>query len=601
MKKLFYQSSLYLSILLFGLIFIRFTAVDSTIKPVRADTTVTEGDSGSCYTLFLPIMLNNADTDQPVEGGGSEGAIPTLSCSDPDPDTDDQPDVFPDFNGDGYGDLVMGNPNEDIEQGITYLDGGAVHVIYGTENGLVAWSANAVVNDQMWYRGVDGLDDTAVDAYDRFGSAIGLGDFNNDDFDDVAIGVPGSLVDGIEGAGVVQVLYGSADGLTVENTQTWSQGHISIAGQPQDSDGFGQTLAVGDFNNDGNDDLAVGVPEESVGDEEEAGAVNIIYGSANGLTGAGDEILTQDDIDIEGMVAEEDDGFGRTLVAGDFNGDGVDDLAVSSPNEDTSESTANAGSVHIFYGTSGTGLYHSTTGTNAQNIQADSPGIDNLMELGDRFGSTLAAGDFNGDDIDDLAIGTPYETHGGGASAIQNAGAVNIVFGSESGLDTTTSPPIFSQASPGAAGTPIDYELFGRSLTAADFNNDGFDDLAVGVPFEDLGGVLIGAVHIFYSDETGPTTISDELIYDGGLPEHLDRFGYAVTAVDTNGDGYPELVSSAIEDDPQELEVQDVGSVFVFSSNSDGVSQPDFQNWYQGKDGAAGVPEPGDQVGSILP
>ncbi len=593
-------------LLLVGIILSGATAVSGQTRLAVANETAVETASVSCYNAFLPLIVQgDGATFSTIQGDVIQPpAPPPEPPSDPcaNPDSGQDIDVFPDFNGDGYGDLLMGIPNESVMQGLNYPQAGAAHALYGTANGFVALAANAAVDDQLWSRATAGLGDTAVDSFDYFGSAIGLGDFNNDGYDDAAIGVPGSYVNGEKGAGVVQVLYGSANGLTAVGTQTWSQGHVSILGAPEADDGFGEALAVGDFNNDGHDDLAVGVPRESVDDVVQAGAVNIIYGSANGLTGAGDEILTQDVEGYDASSAEEDDLFGHTLEAGDFNGDGIDDLVVSSPYEDTSPETGGAGSVQIFYGNSGTGLYHATTGVNAQNIQADSPGIDNAMELGDRFGFTLAVGDFNGDGKDDLAIGTPYETHGAGASSIQDAGAVNIVFGSDAGLDTTTSPPILSQATDGAAGIPYDYELFGFSLTAADFNNDGFDDLAAGIPFEDVSEVVqIGAVQIFYSDENGPSTVGDDLIYDAIYPDDLDRFGRAVTAVDSNGDGYPELIASATGDDPQELEIDDVGSIFVFFSDSDGVSQTDFQNWYQSKDGMSGTPENGDQIGKVLP
>src|SRR6266508_552874 len=103
-----------------------------------------------------------------------------------------------------------------------------------------------------------------------------------------------------------------------------------------------------DFDNDGFVDLAVGTPSEDVGTIVDAGAVTVLYGSAAGLTGAGSQQFTQDTPGIVG-AAETDDGFGEALAAGDFNNNGVDDLAVGAPSEDVG-AAVNGGSVNVLYG-----------------------------------------------------------------------------------------------------------------------------------------------------------------------------------------------------------------------------------------------------------
>jgi hypothetical protein len=116
-------------------------------------------------------------------------------------------------------------------------------------------------------------------------------DFNGDGAADLAIGAPGeSLGSGQGSAGVVHVLYGSAGGLTAAGSQLWSQGSGGVGGIAEVGDGFGFALASGAINAGGQADLAIAAPGEDVGRVMDAGAVNVLYGSAGGLTAAGNQV-----------------------------------------------------------------------------------------------------------------------------------------------------------------------------------------------------------------------------------------------------------------------------------------------------------------------
>ena len=126
----------------------------------------------------------------------------------------------------------------------------------------------------------------------------------------------------------------------------------------------------------GYSDLAIGVPGE-----DGSGAVHTIYGSANGLHqwfGHVDQIWTQDSPGIDDS-SETNDLFGDSLSTADFNSDGYSDLAVGVPGEDGS------GAVHIIYGSAG-GL-HQWLGHTDQIWTQDTPGIEDISEAGDLFGS----------------------------------------------------------------------------------------------------------------------------------------------------------------------------------------------------------------------
>jgi hypothetical protein len=280
-----------------------------------------------------------------------------------------------DFDGDGLADGVYG----DTDYGATTscLSGyGAVVVHYGNDPTI----------GERWARGV-GLNGVAV-CGGQLGHAVAAGDYNNDGYDDLAIGVPGPST------GAVQILYGSSTGLVSAGQQTFNAASTDSANAR-----FGHALAAGDFDCDGDFDIAVGLPNATVGTLSTAGRVGLLQGGTSGVTNPGTRYNQGTTI---GETAESGDNFGQALTAGNFNADSSGgnecwDLAASAPNEDIS-SISNAGLVHVMNGRT-TGL---TTGTNTRYYQ--NGGTLGSPVTNQRFGIVLGAGDINGNTIDDLAI-----------------------------------------------------------------------------------------------------------------------------------------------------------------------------------------------------
>jgi phosphoglycolate phosphatase-like HAD superfamily hydrolase len=142
--------------------------------------------------------------------------------------------------------------------------------------------------------------------------------------------------------------------------------------------------------------------------------------------------------------------FGVALVAGDFNGNGIADLAIADTGEDVGAALS-AGAVNVLYGANG-GL--ATAGQDF--LKQGVNGVGGTSETNDEFGVTLAAGDFNGNRKSDLAIGDTEEDVG----AATDAGAVNVLYGTGGGL-ATVGQDFIRQGVNGVMGASVASDQFG--------------------------------------------------------------------------------------------------------------------------------------------
>lgn len=466
-----------------------------------------------------------------------------------------------DFNGDGVDDLAVGVPEEDIGAAV---DAGAVNVVYGSAGGLTGGPPE----DQFFHQNADGMNG-ASEAGDRFGACLAVGDFDGDGISDLAIGVPGEDLNGLADAGAINVVYGSAAvpaGLsTATADQLLHQDTSGIQGMAEAGDRFGSALVAGDLNNDGRDELAVGVPFEDIGTITDAGAVNILRGQpATGLTGDQDQLWHQNSAGIED-AAEPGDRFGGSLASGDFNNDNRDDLAVGVAFEDIG-AVADAGAVNVLYGSN-----LLLTGVDDQLWSQDSAGIAGAAEASDAFGAALAAGNFNGDAFDDLAAGAPFEDVAGD----ENAGAVSVIYGSATRL-VSTGNQLLHQDNLVNSDDAQPNDRFGWSLSAGTFDADGSSDLAVGVPFEDVGGGPVadaGAVEVVYGSAGGLVlTTSDFFTQDSANVEDTaeagDAFGSALSSGDFDGAASFDLAVGVPQED---VAAANDGAVAVFYGFAGGL------------------------------
>ncbi len=477
-----------------------------------------------------------------------------------------------DIDGDGYDDLLVGAAAEDIG---SRADAGGFSVLFGGASGL-----DPRANGSEW-RSQGKLKGARVEAGDRLGASIAYGDVDGDGLTDVVVGSPDERVSRRSGAGAVHVICGRTNGVEARSSQTFSQAG-SVAGALEAGDQFGAAVAMGDFDGDGYDDVAVGAPDEDVAGDRDAGAVTVLHGTAAGITTVRSRSFSQ--AGGVGGALEPGDGFGAALAVGDFDGDGYEDLAVGAPDERVA-GRAGAGAVSVLFG-SAAGL----VAAGSQYWTQQQAGLgDN--GAGDHFGAVLAAGDFDDDGRDDLAVGIPTEDVGGQA----DAGALTVLRGSPAGL-TAAGATVITQGGP-VPGANEAADNLGSALAVGDFDGDGDDDLAVGSSGENgrRGRILVLA--------GGPGGPSFDASFStagpvAGKPEAGDRFGASLASADFDGDGRDDLaVGSPTEDVGSRA---DAGAIVVLRGSASGLTPAGSRFISQATRGVRGAAEAGDGWSSAL-
>jgi hypothetical protein len=441
------------------------------------------------------------------------------------------PGVRCDFSGDGLPDSVTGIPGKTMDG---KKGAGAIMVRYqfaGLEFPLM-YSSGAL----------------ASATGNHFGASVACGDFNGDGYSDLAIGAPGYD----HNAGAVVVMY--SDGTQLANsavfTQDTTRAGYSVPGAKEDGDLFGWSLAAGDFNNDGEDDLAIGAPGEDVTTAGHAyqdfGVVIVLNGSgASGVTANG-KMFDPTDTDSPWLLRYDATHYGWSLAVGDFDADSIADLAVGMPGAHVQDFHSHdvfhqAGAVHELRGHHHSGLAHHQFFWENLFYPNDNP------YPGDLFGYALAAGDIDGNGRDDIAIGAPGDLDGqlippcGDPCEATAASRPGRLFTVKHTNDDSYIYSSYSQGDPGVPGEAEMEDSFGFSVAIGQFDGRLGEDIAVGAPGENDG---IGAVTVFYSGGFR------EVLWQGsagvaGVPEAGDWFGFSLATTDQDADGVDDLLVGA--------------------------------------------------------
>ncbi|WP_243085559.1 FG-GAP-like repeat-containing protein [Streptomyces sp. 891-h] len=369
------------------------------------------------------------------------------------------------------------------------------------------------------------------------GAAAPKGDFDGDGYADTVASAWKATVSGHQYAGFLTVTYGSATGTSVTHRQLFSANSAGVPGDAETYGNFGRNSAARDFDGDGVTDLAVSANKGIV----------VLWGEkGKGLTSASQ---------LSGVTDV------TRLVAGDFNGDEKPDLAVGTGDFDKG--------LKVLYG-----------GFTRDGKAAE----EDQRETGHEFGPTsLTAGDVTGDGIDDLVTTHAFE---------EMAESSEFFRGGKDGLAT------------GSANTTA-----AESGVIADVNKDGFGDLVIRtVP----GGVVEnlpydhGTLKVLYGSAEGPgakrtATLDQNSTGVPGVNEDGDEFGKALAAGDVNGDGYADIaVGVPGEDIGSGAGGKDTGAVVQLLGGKNGLTGTGAKNWDQGSPGVPGAVEAGDGFGGAL-
>jgi len=479
-----------------------------------------------------------------------------------------------DINADGFADIAIGSPASDPNGN----DSGAVYVLFGRQG---TFPETLLPGD---FDGTLGLVINGVDANFFSGREVAAaGDINGDGIDDLALSAPLAFTGTFSGAGETYVIFGRDDAgfpATIELSDLNGTGPnatpgITIRGAAAiDQSGF-SIDAGGDINNDGVDDLLIGVANADIETGgSNRGQVIILYGQDDGSLPAIVELMDLNGVGANAAAGVRINGFndnerigGRVRGVGDVNGDAIDDILIANSTNSQSEFFN-----YLVYGSATLPDAIDLAELNGSGMQAVTGAT--IVCAHPCFESVGAVGDFNADGVKDFAIGETFASINGISS-----GRASIVFGSSNLPASIHLAELNGSSMTATSGVQVNgaamFDFAGNAISpAGDFNGDGFDDVLVAASRGDTSLTESGISYVLFG---GPPNAGQQVIelsqFDqpgvdavNGMQMNgvmvQDRSGEQVNAAgDLNGDGREDLLISTINADRNGLD--DAGEAYV--------------------------------------
>ncbi len=374
---------------------------------------------------------------------------------------------------------------------------------------------------------------SSTDTGDATGSSVATGDVNGDGVSDLLIGAPNANSDlpnsDLKDAGKVYVFFGKASlAGTIDLAQ--QRPDLTIIGEKA-YDGFGASIAIGDVTGDNQADVLIGAPLADHLDRKDGGKLYVIQAP---LKAEAEGQIVNRLASFTVLGAKGGDQLGTSVAVGALNEKtGALDFVTGAPGSDLNGN--DAGAVYGFWG-----------GDKLSGVLDLAQGVPSFaltgVIAGGQAGKTLAVGNFNGDDVADLAIGAP-------SANVGTTRANGVVYLVQSTLTLNRVKTLIEEVPLSLAGDR-DGDVLGTSLAFGDYDGDGLADLVMGVPGADgLDGTRrnSGKVMILFGARAGSTSTRALTVFGPGSKDDLvpDEFGTSVTLGDFNGDGLADLLAGA--------------------------------------------------------